>query len=809
MGYSLLLLLSMLFTQTAAMAADTPSASDADADAETQVVKPVPAVELPKLQQQLDNLKQQVSQATSFNQIPPLTDATQKISVAAQALKASILPDQAQVQAQLDILGPPPAAGAQAEAADVANQRKTLIARKAKLDALLERAQAIVSSTESLSVKILNVRQNILNTQRALSTSSILSARFWRPMLATEDDNSDQPTLSESPVGQAWQAAWQPEWRKGSAGILLLAVVMIIGVPRLFDNILAWFSTNVLPEGRLRRSLYASCSVLVSVVVLSFATYLLGIVLTRPPATGAALQGFVDDLNGRIIFSAMIAGLGRSLLSNSHPSWRLPVISDPVAQALRPFPYLLAICTIYFGTHDLLLNQAAADTAVDASISLFYAGISSLLFALIGLMAMITATRVRRQVDNKNPQNDKRSFIGGLLYFATLIALLTILFALLTGYITFALYVTYEMLWFGVVLATSYLLRHLFVDFCSSIFSPSTASGRKIKQSLNFSDRNLQQAESLLSGILKIGLILFTVLAMLQGTFGTTTPHSLLNKMIEIWGGKGLEQVNIVPAQALNAVLCFIISTYALRSGKRWLDKDFLPKTKMDAGMRVSLVTLFTNLGYVLVILLTLSTLGIQWNKLAWIVSALSVGIGFGLQEIVKNFISGIILLTERPVKVGDLISISGVEGDIRRINVRATEIQLGDRSTVIVPNSQLISQNVRNATMGGALGVVTIALTFPLNIDPEQVRSLLIGAYEDNEAILPAPVPSVKFSQLSPEGIVLSVTGIVGSPRTVSGTKSDLLFEILKRLRAEGISLSSPQTMILERNNNSQQLDE
>jgi len=313
----------------------------------------------------------------------------------------------------------------------------------------------------------------------------------------------------------------------------------------------------------------------------------------------------------------------------------------------------------------------------------------------------------------------------------------------------------------------------------------------------------------LLSGILKIGLILFTVLAMLQGTFGTTTPHSLLNKMIEIWGGKGLEQVNIVPAQALNAVLCFIISTYALRSGKRWLDKDFLPKTKMDAGMRVSLVTLFTNLGYVLVILLTLSTLGIQWNKLAWIVSALSVGIGFGLQEIVKNFISGIILLTERPVKVGDLISISGVEGDIRRINVRATEIQLGDRSTVIVPNSQLISQNVRNATMGGALGVVTIALTFPLNIDPEQVRSLLIGAYEDNEAILPAPVPSVKFSQLSPEGIVLSVTGIVGSPRTVSGTKSDLLFEILKRLRAEGISLSSPQTMILERNNNSQQLDE
>jgi small-conductance mechanosensitive channel len=134
----------------------------------------------------------------------------------------------------------------------------------------------------------------------------------------------------------------------------------------------------------------------------------------------------------------------------------------------------------------------------------------------------------------------------------------------------------------------------------------------------------------------------------------------------------------------------------------------------------MSLVMLFTNIGYVLLTLLTLSMLGIRWDRLAWIVSALSVGIGFGLQEIVKNFVSGLILLTERPVKVGDLVSIPGVEGDIQRINVRATEIQLADRSIVIVPNSQLISQNLRNVTMGNStLGVATLALTFPLNTDP------------------------------------------------------------------------------------------
>lgn len=100
---------------------------------------------------------------------------------------------------------------------------------------------------------------------------------------------------------------------------------------------------------------------------------------------------------------------------------------------------------------------------------------------------------------------------------------------------------------------------------------------------------------------------------------------------------------------------------------------------------------------------------------------------------------------------------------------------------------------------MGNAQGVATIALTFPLDIDPEQVRTLLLEAYRDHDSIQEAPAPSVTFSQLTPAGIVLSVTGFVSSPRVVGGTKSDLLFEILKRLRAAGITLSTPQKMIVE----------
>ena len=395
---------------------------------------------------------------------------------------------------------------------------------------------------------------------------------------------------------------------------------------------------------------------------------------------------------------------------------------------------------------------------------------------------------------------EARSTLVGLIQMGLTLTALAILISLLIGYVSLARFLSYEVIWCGILFGSFYFLSQLVTDGCDSLFSTQTSSGKRIQSSLNIDERHLQQTATLLAAIGKTLLIGIVALALLSGTFASTTPIGLIQKVIEFWGGKGLESLNIVPAHMLNAIICLVVGIYVLRAVRRWLDKEFLPKTTMDAGMRVSLVTLFSNIGYVLIILLTLSIMGLQWNKLAWIVSALSVGIGFGLQEIVKNFISGLILLTERPVKVGDLVSISGIEGDIRRINVRATEIQLSDKSTVIVPNSQLISQNVRNATMGNAQGVVTILLTFPLNIDPVRVREILLEVYEENERILEMPAPSVSFKDLTPGGIVLSVTGNVASQRQISGAKSDLLFDILTRLRKEGIVLSTPQTMIIER---------
>jgi small-conductance mechanosensitive channel len=231
---------------------------------------------------------------------------------------------------------------------------------------------------------------------------------------------------------------------------------------------------------------------------------------------------------------------------------------------------------------------------------------------------------------------------------------------------------------------------------------------------------------------------------------------------------------------------------------KRWLDRDLLPHTRLDTGMRSSMVTLLGYVGGVLVVVMALATLKVSLQNIAWIASALSVGIGFGLQAIVSNFISGLILLAERPVKVGDWISINDVEGDVRRINVRATEIQLWDRSTVIVPNSQLITQNVRNVTLAHAMGRVSFKLPMPLDTDAAHARQLILDVLNAHPSTLETPAPYVQMDSVDATNMIFSAYAFTRSPREVASVKSDLLFAVLARLREENLRLIRPQDMVV-----------
>lgn len=757
------------------------------------------AVELPKMQKVLDKIKQQVSGETNDSKLNALNDLALELSSDADTLIQNITPQRAQLQAQLEVLGPAPKAESGVkETSEVVNKRKNLENQKSRMDDQIKQAEAIKSGAINLSSQIVKLRRDALKNQLALNAGSIFGPRFWSPLFNTQSDDN---TKVHDFIGELVDTAglsWLPGWRFGTVFWIVLAGLVATFGRRYSEEFLAWVSIHLLPEGRLRRSFLAAAIAMTTLVAIVLSFNFLNLAFTRHDEVTDDVRDFADKLVNLSILCGLIAGLGRAFLSTRRPSWRLPNISNEVALALKPFPPLMAGLVFVFQALENL--NSSANTSVGTTV--LANGITALLIGATALSISFRTNRVRRRMVLEGGQPEAKSTLVGLIQMAITLIGTAIMVTLVIGYVTFARFLSYELIWMGIVFGSFYILSHLVTDGCESLFSTTNASGKGIQRSLNIDERHLGQVAVLLGALSKTVLVLVAAMALLNGTFGSATPIELVQKAIEFWGGKGLESLNIVPAHVLNALLCLIVGIYVLRSVKRWLDQDFLPKTTMDTGMRVSLITLFSNVGYVLVFLLALSIMGLQWNKLAWIVSALSVGIGFGLQEIVKNFISGLILLTERPVKVGDLVSISGIEGDIRRINVRATELQLSDKSTVIVPNSQFISQNVRNATMGNAQGVVTITLTFPLDIDPVLVRQLLLDVYIDNERILEMPEPSVSFKDLTAAGIVLAVTGNVASPRQVSGAKSDLLFDILTRLRKEGVVLSTPQTMIVEQRN-------
>ena len=773
-----------------AAAADTVKSTDAQLATSLSHAEAV--AELKRLQTEQDRIKQLASAATSSTQLEGLDNDIKQLAGDVDKLTAALLPERAQLQAQLDVLGPAPAAGTTPEAPAVAQQRAELNARKTQLDNGLKQAADDKENVANLNGQIAKLQRSLLKNQLALRSDSILSAQFWMPLFKPTPEDQQRLSAFKDQVVPLWQLAWQPGQQAVTTLLVLLALAVWLIGRRLIERALAWFCLTRLPESRLRRSALALATALATVVTTAVAVQIVCFAFTRYYEPPPQLQDLISELGKLTLTSALISGLGRALLCTRHPSWRLPALADRVALAMSPFPAVLAGLLLLAGTLEQL--NRSADTSLQVTLS--GRGLVSLVVVLAIGAALLRANRVRTLLCAAGEQPEARSTLAGMIHAGVTITVIASLFALLIGYITFARFLTYELVWVDIVLCSLYLLTQLTRDVCECVFSLHHSSGKVIKQLFGLGDSHLEQASTVVSGIGTSLLLLVAVIALLTGGFGTT-PSDLLNSLLTVLGGEKLRRLNIMPDRILSAAIALSVGIYLLRSVRRWLDAELLPKVCMEPGLRVSLVTLFSNIGYVLIVLLTLSLLGVKWDNLAWIVSALSVGIGFGLQEIVKNFVSGLILLTERPVKVGDMVSIGGVEGDIRRINVRATEIQLGDRSTVIVPNSQLISQNLRNVTMSNSTqGVATLQLTFPLNIDPEHVRDLLLEAYRENMAILDKPAPSVTFSQLASNGITLSVTGYVGSPRIATETKSDLLFEILKRLRAAEISLSVPQTL-------------
>ncbi|MBB4120666.1 DUF3772 domain-containing protein [Martelella radicis] len=219
-----------------------------------------------------------------------------------------------------------------------------------------------------------------------------------------------------------------------------------------------------------------------------------------------------------------------------------------------------------------------------------------------------------------------------------------------------------------------------------------------------------------------------------------------------------------------------------------------MPRTNADAGVRAAVVTFVGYLGVFLSALFAAGAAGFNLSNLAIVAGALSVGIGFGLQAIVANFLSGIILLIERPIKEGDWVEVSGYSGLVQKISVRSTRLQTFDRHDVIIPNSDLIAGTVKNMTLGTRLGRVIVPVSVAYGTDTQKVKALLLEMAVDHPLVLSYPEPVVLFRSLGESSLDFDMRFFINDVFDTLGVQSDMLFTITERFTQEGISIPFPQ---------------
>jgi potassium efflux system protein len=696
--------------------------------------------------------------------------------------------DLADLNARLGELGNPPAAGT-TEDPDITRQRTSLSKERNALDADIRLAKLLSIDVRQRGADLVTQRRELFEAQLTERAASPLTGAFWRDLQEAWPDDMQRLEAMGSALNDGFEQAMAPPSRTpviaALVGALLLSVLGIWAAERGLVRL----AMRVLPAGRLRRSLLVIAIVATHVLLVAVAAHGFVEVLKAHATWDAQARKALQSTAQALTFMAFVIGLGRALLATSRPSWRLPPIPDATAGKLAALPWLVALVAA------LAWTPAEINALIDASFAAVVA--THVLTALI-LTALVGTVIYRLKALRANAPEaglPERPMWVGLLVALIGVLMIAIWVLVALGYVALGSFLASQLTWTGIVAAAFYVLFKFADDVFMAIVSSRSAFGQKLQKSFGLAPQTLDQSATVLSGISRVALFVYMLIA-LAAPLGTS-PGEVFQRSGKLGSGVKVGEFQLVPGAILSALAVALVGFIVLRVFKRWLERSYLPNTQFEPGMQSSITTLLGYVGGILVIAFTLSALGIGIERIAWVASALSVGIGFGLQAIVQNFISGLILLAEQPVKVGDWVVLGTAEGDVRRINVRATEIQLGDRSTLIVPNSEFITKTVRNMTLANAEGRVLIRLPMPLTTDAQRVRELILSACKAHEGVLETPAPSLTLEGIENGLLIFQAIAYVASPRLAGGVRSDLLFVILDELKKASLPLAVP-TMVM-----------
>jgi small-conductance mechanosensitive channel len=738
----------------------------------------------------------QASQELGRGELAPerstrLLDRLRQIRDEAEEIQDDARDQLAPLRSQLRALGVVPGEGEAPEPGPIAAQRSQLRETVATFEARIRQTELTITRVLELEDRLKTlVRDQALERLLKDFPSPYIPANFLQ---ALPEFLQQLALIGASPI-LWWQDFSFAEQLKGHVYGTGLILVFTFGIGWLLRHyLLRWFGHDPANSDPTyaRRLLAAIAEGLARGIVPAM---IFGAFLYRFTAESALIHGLFADvvaaLFGVLIFFVLAWALPHAVLAPDLPAWRLTPLSAKNSRKIAHGVTLLA--GVY--AIDLFIRLATKSLISSEALTSSYAFLSNTIEAIL-ILALLRGKLWRAEpvagAPGEEPAEEapqlKRRHIWTAIRVAVGLAAVAAVALAVAGYANLSDFLINRLMASGVIVGVLFLFRSLVREtigvWLRSDFMRSMLDVR-------YSARNI--LKFWLRGALDV-LVFGVGLFLLLSAWGVPVADMLF--WIErALTGLTIGNVTLSIADILVAIAVFVIALVATRMIQRALRDKLLPQTRLDAGVRHSLTAGVWYLGLIVAAVLAISVMGLELSNLAIIAGALSVGIGFGLQNVVNNFVSGFILLIERPFKVGDWIVAGPNQGFVKKIQLRSTEIETFQRASVIVPNADLLSSALVNWTHKDRYGRVDVPVAVAYGSDVALVMATLERCLRDNTDILDWPTPQVLFRAFGESSLDFEARGFIANIETIYQVQSALLVAIDQAFRDANIEIPFPQ---------------
>ena len=688
------------------------------------------------------------------------------------------------VKQQLNQLGPAPLAG-QKEIDTIATQRTDLNDAVARFTAAKKQFELIGVEAEQMSGKV-SAKQRAQFFQRIFKADkSIFNPQLWR-------DTATGLVLFGSRLSSLLSTWWSEQvpqiaW---SGLILLPALLLVFGliIRLLKRNLSGWLSkredigTVVSPLRRLWRVVFGAFSILIGITIFAI---LVVVSLQAANLSTPRFDLLIEAFIGLLTPCVFNTGLAYLICSPREPHYRLISIDERTARSVPLFVFFASLVQSFATQLATLSDQLLLPVSLLAGQS---AIATAILIILSGLLLLI----LRKQSNSPVEAVPEPHY---LTWFVSFMPVLWVLLAvaitgLLFGYLALSYFIAGKIINTVLVVVMIVLLHHLVDAISDTLQNPASNLGQKLREFTSMGERGISRLSLTFRTVADIMLVVLGVPWLLAlWTVTWVDLRSFINNAVV---GFRVGSITVSPLNIISLIGILVAGIIATRFITRWLDRRVLTQTRLNRGVQDSVRTGANYFGYILAAAFSLSAAGFDFSSVALVAGALGVGIGFGLQSIVNNFVSGLILLAERPIRVGDWIVTNDGEGIVKKINVRSTEIETFDNCTIIVPNSNLITGVVRNWTHQDTLGRFMVAVGLAHGGDVEDIQKSLQAIVAAHPKVLRYPLPTVQLAKFTAGTMNFEIRGHVADVFEAAQVASDLRMATAKDFKEKNIIFSA-----------------